>query len=122
MKSSILMFIFGICGVVFLLSNISCTSMKTLDNRATIFVNHWKGKSLEEFVKANPDINPFEVIDLGMGRRRHVFSYREPTNPDGVAYRLATSDSRAYVARFIYLFVNEQGIIYDASWQRKIVR
>lgn len=120
MKNSILTFTFGFCSVLFLLSNISCTSMKTLDNRATAFVNHWKGKSLEEFVKANPDIHPFEVIDLGMGKRRHVFSYREPTNPTEILYNFGNTGRRAYVTRFIYLFVNQQGIIYDASWQTKL--
>ena len=122
MKNSILTFTFGICSVVLLLSIVSCTSMKTLDNRANVFVDHWKGKSLEEFVKSNPDIDPFQVVDLGMGKKRYVFRYQEPLTANEMAYSMITSDHQSRLIRFIYLFVNKRGIIYDASWQRKLVR
>ena len=104
-----------------LLAIVGCTSMKTLDVRANTFVNSWKGKSLEDFVKSNPDIDPFEVIDLGMGKRRHVFRYRESLTSEEFAYSILTDNPQAKLVRFIYLFVDHRGIIYDATWQRKIL-
>ena len=103
------------------LAIVGCTSMKTLDVRANTFVNSWKGKSLEDFVKSNPDIDPFEVIDLGMGKKRHVFRYRESLTSEELAYSILTDNPKAKLVRFIYLFVDNRGIIYDATWQRKIL-
>ena len=96
--------------------------MKTLDTRADVFVNYWTGKSLEAFVKSNPEIDPYQVVDLGRGKKRHVFRYREPPTPEEWTYAIVASDPNAQLIRFIYLFVNEHGIIYDATWQRKLVR
>ena len=81
-----------ICSVFMLLNLTSCTSMKTLDLRADAAVQHWKGKPLEEFVKANPEIDVFQVVDLGGGKkttrlsiprtfdssRTHIQSFRRP--------------------------------------------
>ena len=110
-------------GLIFVcvLAIAGCTSMKTLDVRANTFVNSWKGKTLEDFVKSNPDIDPFEVIDLGMGKRRHVFRYRESLTSEEFAYSILTDNPQAKLVRFIYLFVDDRGIIYDATWQRKIL-
>ena len=107
---------------LFLIVTSSCTSMKTLDIRADAFVNHWKGKSLEAFVKSNPEIDPYQVIDLGRGNRRHVFRYREDLTAEELTYAIVADDPDAQLVRFIYLFVNADGIIYDATWQRKLVK
>ena len=96
--------------------------MKTLDTRADTFVNHWKGKSLEEFVKSNPEIDPFQVVDLGMGKKRYVFRYKEDLTTEELTYAALTGDADSELVRFIYLFVNRSGVIYDATWQRKLVK
>lgn len=110
-----------ILSVLFLMVISGCTSMKTLDIRADMFVNHWKGKSLEAFVKSNPEIDPYQVIDLGRGNRRHVFRYREDLTAEELTYAIVADNPDARLVRFIYLFVNADGTIYDATWQRKLV-
>ena len=110
-----------ICSVFMLLNLTSCTSMKTLDLRADAAVQHWKGKPLEEFVKANPEIDVFQVVDLGGGKKRHVYRYQEPLTAQELTYSLL-EDPNAKLIRFIYLFVDKNGKIYDATWQRKILK
>lgn len=124
MKSNIVLFrsITLIYSILILLNISSCVSMKTLDARADAFVNHWKGKSLENFVKSNPEIDPFQVVDLGMGRKRYIFRYREDPTAEEFTYAVLGGHPEAELIRFIYLFVNKSGIIYDATWQRKIVK
>lgn len=95
--------------------------MKTLDLRADEVIKHWKGKPLEEFVKANPEIDVFQVVDLGGGKKRHVYRYQEPMTAEEFTYGIL-SDPNARLIRFIYLFVNRDGMIYDATWQRKLVK
>ena len=119
MFSKIIIIVFSI---LILLSITSCVSMKTLDARADAFVNHWKGKSLEDFVKSNPEIDPFQVVDLGMGKKRYVFRYQEDLTGELLTYTVLTGDAESEIIRFIYLFVNRSGVIYDATWQRKLVK
>ena len=98
-----------------------CSSMKALDQQATAVTNYWKGKTLEEFVKQNPNIDPFQVIDLGLGKKRHMYRYREKLTANEVgAGLLIGADARVY--RFIYLFVDEKGVIYDATWERRLIK
>ena len=94
--------------------------MKTLDLRANQAIKYWKGKTLEEFVKANPEIDVFQVVDLGGGKKRHVYRYQEPMTAEEFTYGVL-SNQNAKLIRFIYLFVDKDGMIYDASWQRKFV-
>ena len=107
------------CSFFMLLNITACTSMKTLDMRANAAVNHWKGKSLEEFVKANPEIDVFQVVDLGGGKKRHVYRYQEPLTAQELTYSMLSKNAK--LIRFFYLFVDKNGMIYDASWQRKLV-
>ncbi|MDE0314641.1 MAG: hypothetical protein OXM61_07050 [Candidatus Poribacteria bacterium] len=109
-----------VCSIFILLNFTSCTSMKTLDLRADEAVKYWKGKHLEEFVKANPEIDVFQVVDLGGGKKRHVYRYQEPLTAQELIYGLLANPN-AKLIRFIYLFVDRNGKIYDATWQRKLV-
>ncbi len=97
-----------------------CTSMHTLDIQANNFVNSWKGKTLEEFVRVNPNLNPFQTINLGGGKSRHVYAWREDmTTESVVAGMVAGKNQDLY--RIVYLFVDSQGIIYDATWEKTFI-
>lgn len=97
-----------------------CASMHTLDLRANNFVNSWKGKTLEEFVRVNPNLNPFQTINLGGGKSRHVYVWREDiTTQSVVAGMIAGKNQDLY--RIVYLFVDAQGVIYDATWEKKFI-
>ena len=53
--------------------------------------------------------------------RRHVFRYRADLMAEELTYAILADNPEARLVRFIYLFVNADGIIYDATWQRKFV-
>ena len=97
-----------------------CASMKTLDIQANYFVNSWKGKTMEEFVRVNPNLNPFQTINLGGGKSRHVYAWREDiTTQSVVAGMIAGKNQDLY--RIVYLFVDSQGVIYDATWEKTYI-
>ena len=100
---------------------IGCASMQTLDRRANTFVNSWKGRTLEEFVRVNPNLSPFQTIYLGGGKARHVYVWREDITAESMAAGLIAGANQD-LYRIVYLFVDAQGIIYDATWEKKFIR
>ena len=98
-----------------------CASMQTLDLQANAFVNYWKGKTLEEFVRTYPNLSPSQTIYLGGGKARHVYAWREDITAESMTAGLLMGANQD-VYRFVYLFVDAQGIIYDATWAKRLVR
>ena len=105
-----------LCRALFLIIIISicgCAASKSTLAKEEQHINNilksWEGKSVEEFVSANPHV---ESLDLGGGKVRYTTYYTPSHN---VEYFIFFLRYRHYE---LYFFVNPSGIIYNTSWSR----
>lgn len=92
------------------------------DNELQSILNNWIGSSIEDFLDANPNVqNP---IPIGNGRFRYTLIHNVDTDAEvltAFANALSTTGPKTYRQDFyyVYVFVNEYGIIYKANYERK---
>lgn len=72
-------------------------------------LNSWEGKTVEAFVKANPQV---ESLDLGGDKVRYTTYYVPPNNYE---YYVIVGRYRYYA---LYFFVDPSGIIYETAYTR----
>ena len=115
----LLVIIFALC--VSLLF-VGCAAHTVQDDfRVGVKAKSWLDQSIEKFLDANPDIK--DPMPIGNGNYRYTYVHDINTDMEVFAAFASTPSRPTYRDDFyhIYLYVNQEGIIYKVNWQRKTV-